>query len=704
MTTLDARQTDTAQEIVETLKVLRPGRNALWQLSGAVGSGKTTVLRRVAELLPYHDLTPIFVSAPSGEIDSAAIALLETAEQLKSKGLLNGEMSIISDPARSWPEKMDVITGVLDNHHQDVVILCDEPTLWYRSNESLIDDTPAECGRSLGDWITNDTACRRVVAGWISNDSPAGRNWAPAIDDGRELLEPDFAWGSLQGSAADLRKTLDEPIPKRSAWEMKLTVALSALAASDEIAWASAPEATAGVVLAQVFDQLERRPDFGDLGQTLARLALARTNLDKVVLSEFTSGLEPLKRDLIGTCLMDWDAGRGQLHPLVRHGVFLRASDSRRRATNSIWRLPKADRLNTHDRLQNEYARKLDASLRVGLESLHHELLGTARQLMQPDERICFPEQLDEIGRTLSYVDRDHSRAAEIFRFSISLNSRRAYSHHYLAFNLDWEAKNALEVEMHYRKAIELQPTHPWWWSRWISYLATRGRFLDAKTSWRAAINAMSISEDSAPPWIFMSLHRWVARWLLHWAELDFAEEVLRSIPRTLTENDTSIQTLWDLLKALRQAERGVSVFPLSVPAKDWWSSSPHTDLPRDRDGRTLRDWFPARIEGVDKENAVVFLVAAKRPPKNGTNPVYFEIELTRDQIEQAVCGLEWDDVREGIYVELGFYGDRNDAGCIGVHRETTWDDPNLLPLVPPPDRWYRRAVEGAWAEMAGND
>src|ERR1700677_4628001 len=99
MMTLDARQTDTAQEIVETLKVLRPGRNALWQLSGAVGSGKTTVLRRVAELLPYENLTPIFVSAPSGEIDSAALALLETAEQLKSKGLLNGEMSIISDPA-----------------------------------------------------------------------------------------------------------------------------------------------------------------------------------------------------------------------------------------------------------------------------------------------------------------------------------------------------------------------------------------------------------------------------------------------------------------------------------------------------------------------------------------------------------------------------------------------------------------------------
>ena len=70
MTTLDAKQTDTAEAIVGHLKDLPPGRNALWQLSGAVGSGKTTILRRVAEQLPSEGLVPIYVSAPAGEIDS----------------------------------------------------------------------------------------------------------------------------------------------------------------------------------------------------------------------------------------------------------------------------------------------------------------------------------------------------------------------------------------------------------------------------------------------------------------------------------------------------------------------------------------------------------------------------------------------------------------------------------------------------------
>src|SRR5271167_213527 len=90
MTTLDAIQTNRAQELVREVKALRPDTNALWQLIGADGSGKTTILRRVAEQLPSEKLVPILVSAPAGQIDSAPIALLETARQLKSNGLLNG--------------------------------------------------------------------------------------------------------------------------------------------------------------------------------------------------------------------------------------------------------------------------------------------------------------------------------------------------------------------------------------------------------------------------------------------------------------------------------------------------------------------------------------------------------------------------------------------------------------------------------------
>ena len=102
-------------------------------------------------------------------------------------------------------------------------------------------------------------------------------------------------------------------------------------------------------------------------------------------------------------------------------------------------------------------------------------------------------------------------------------------------------------------------------------------------------------------------------------------------------EQDSGIQALWSLLEALRQAERGDSVFPLSVPPSEWRSPTPHTDLPRRFQDAPLRSWVPARVEGIDQEDGVAFLLAARtsRPP--GTlSSRYFEIDLRRDQVEAS--------------------------------------------------------------------
>jgi tetratricopeptide (TPR) repeat protein len=701
---LDEKQIDTAKTIARRVSSLRPDQSALWQLSGAVGSGKTTVLRRIAEQLRVEQLIPLTVTAPAGEIDAAPIALIETAGELRSHGLLNGEIGILADPKRRWSEKMAAIIETVERNRDHVVLLCDEPRGWYRLNESQLDGSPDHNARSLADWMVNRVQCRRIVAGWISNDSPAGRIWAPRLDDGRQLLEDNIVWGALRDCASGLRGALPDPVSDRSAWEMKLCVAITALSSSDAAAQLSKSQASAKVLLDQVLDLVEQRSDMHDLGATIVRLALARTDLDESVLSEFTSGLDVSKRSLIEHCLLDWDGKQAALHPLIRNEISWRASEPRPDASQGPWRLFKADLMSAHDRLKDEYLDDGNASLRNSLESLHHDLLGTTPHLLESDPRLQFVEQLDGIGRTRSRVYHEHRQAASIFRLAVRLDPNHAYGHHYLAFNLDWLAEETHEVEAHYKKAIDLQPTHPWWWSRWISYLATRGRFQEAKSTWRTALDTLSPDEDGSPEWIFLSLHRWVARWLLHWVELDFAEDVLRAIPRHFAQNDASIQTLWDLLKALRQAQHGTCVFPLSIPAKDWWSPSPHTDLPPSWDGQPLRFWVPARIEGVDKECSVAFLVAAKRPPTRGADPVHFEMELSRATILKAAHGFEWENLQEGSFIELGHYGDGMELMRVGLHRDTTWYDPNLLPLVPPPDRWYRRAVESAWAEMERSD
>ena len=204
------------------------------------------------------------------------------------------------------------------------------------------------------------------------------------------------SWDALQEFADQIREVHEEPFPNRSVWEMKLFVVPSALASADEIACWSAPETSADVMLAQLMEQVERRHDLNDLSTTLARLALARTDLDGVVVGEFVSGLEPLKRGIIERCLFDWNAGRGELHQLVRHQVSLtRPTPRRRQCAMAV--VSERTRSWVHDRLKNEYQRTDGTALRNGLESLHHELLGTPTHLRDTDVRLLFPEQLDEI-------------------------------------------------------------------------------------------------------------------------------------------------------------------------------------------------------------------------------------------------------------------------------------------------------------------
>jgi tetratricopeptide (TPR) repeat protein len=198
----------------------------------------------------------------------------------------------------------------------------------------------------------------------------------------------------------------------------------------------------------------------------------------------------------------------------LAYEVMTRARDPRRPAPSNVWRLSAENRIRVHQNLF-ELSNQTETSYRADLDAFHHGILSQRLQPSGAERRLHFVEQLQEIGRSLSYVFRQHRQAADVFRLALGLDDQNAYSHHYLAFNLDWDAESEEEVEFHYQEAIRLQPEHPWWWSRWISYLATRGRFKAAGAQWREALDALSVAEDSTPQWIYLSLHRWVARWVI---------------------------------------------------------------------------------------------------------------------------------------------------------------------------------------------
>ena len=81
-------------------------------------------------------------------------------------------------------------------------------------------------------------------------------------------------------------------------------------------------EASANVILKQLFDLVETRADCRDFCTTLAKLALARTHLEKAVLIELMADLPQPERALIEICLLDRTDDRAGLHPLVRDEVL----------------------------------------------------------------------------------------------------------------------------------------------------------------------------------------------------------------------------------------------------------------------------------------------------------------------------------------------------------------------------------------------
>jgi tetratricopeptide (TPR) repeat protein len=703
MSSISQKQQNTANWLISRVTATPCDGPRLWNLAGAAGAGKSTVLKLVSEGLKLRgDSIPILATAPAGEVDAASVALLEMADQLQTANLMNGEMARISDPRRPWRDKIESFSAVIRRHSQEIVLLCDEPVYWYESRDSLLDDTPNNHARSLAEWLACGATCRRVISGRMPGGvEPLDATKAPRLDDGREFLDDPIPWGQSAVLAEGLRRSFAQSLDHYTVWQMKLLVALSRLKPVSDVARHASSGSTVTALLEEFLDLLERDRTASSICESLARLSLARVPVTRRVFDLLTAGTSADDGSLIEVCLCAQTGSQLGLHPLVRQEVLGRAHDPRRWETKNSWRLPAGEQQQVHQTLRDMHPEGA-TSVRLELESLRHEVFSGAWFLSPSDHRLRCVEQLHEIGRTLSYVHREHARAVEVFRLALQLDSRVAYSHHYLAFNLDWLAERPEEVEGHYREAIELQRGHPWWWSRWIAYLATRGRFREAREAWRDALDEFSLGGDESSRWLYLALHRWVARWLLHWSELDFAEDVLNAIPVEIAEAEASIQTLRDLLVALRAAEVGDTVFPLSVPANQWGSPVPHTDLPHCVDHRALLDWLPARIEHLDSETGRIFLLVGRRTNGAGVHFVYEDLELSQTDIENAAVGFRWSQLNEGRFLELGYYGEERMLR-IGLHKNTTWWNAHLLPLVPPPNRWYERAVHQSWDQVRGD-
>ena len=162
------------------------------------------------------------------------------------------------------------------------------------------------------------------------------------------------------------------------------------------------------------------------------------------------------------------------------------------------------------------------------MEAFHHAVESGSQSALDRF-RPFFVDALDGLGRRLSYEDHRYDAAAEVFRQSIVWDETDDYAHHYLAFNLDVQGTDPVQVESAYKTAIDLDPRVSLWWARYISFLIVRGRIPDAREAWTDATEMLFPAHaESGALFIYDHLHVWVAqKLLLHRGHLKFARDVL---------------------------------------------------------------------------------------------------------------------------------------------------------------------------------
>lgn len=662
----------------------------VWQVDGHPTAGKSTLLHEVAKLLE-RDFVPVVVSPPRGELDAGPAALLQIANALKCHGIVNGETERLTDPSRPLAEKITLVRQWLVDAQEKVVLLCDEPTRWPAHGT---DDLHfAKRTWAVVNTLLVERLCRRVVTGEVPEGvSVKGvRDLNLTTSDPLEWLRNPTNWGSLADAARDIARLSHDALAKHSPLQIRFLVALRAL---DAAPWTASPRDLTRRGLSRcVAEALDADEQLRALRVFWTKLALLRVPFGEDMLTHLgEQQLAEPSRDLLRHCL------------LYRRGTdFVLHETLRRDALERRWADEKELR-RVHAEIARRYTDKFLANTTLflaQLEAFHHATESMDDDLLKRLSPV-FVEQLDALGRARSLAarrERNEERrrtlfhaAVESFRSSVQWEHSNAYAHHYWAFNLDVQAEGTTEVEEHYPKAIELEPHTPWWHSRWICYLITRGQARAAERAWDEALDALALAPPggNAPAYAYEGLHVWVARLLLHRGQLDFAERVLESIPADVRESHVGLRALKRRLGVLLESRKRHAFLPGPLLHPNWWKERPALLQLQDR-GKLVR-WIAARVDEVDLQDRVLRLDGAEVVVDRNEEPAIRALEVTFKEFDRWNPDEAARSLSAGRFLEVGVYavGRKGAQTRARVHPQRAWIDDDLPPLFPDPTRWLR--------------
>jgi len=587
--------------IDENFDEIARGLNAgsRFQVTGPIGSGRSTLARRLAA-----ELGAVLVEPPQLDDDDAiAHALLQAGR--KAGVTVNGSSSIRESVAF-------VAENLLETRRSVVLRL---PTSWRFDRKEIHPHRQRMLDRAqdfVSAWFDNRDLAIVLVA-----DRTRGMPRTQHRVRLREafartsVLENRDFWGAYADHARSLRSALGTTGVRPSPVSLRLAVGLVALGEpADRVAQRLFLNEPPGDIVAPAFSLAAKLR----LGECLRRFTEIRVSVPIQWVADIVRCPDE-HLPLFTRCL-----GYGESSIRISSSVRSALQDKLK-----LFTFPYDEVEQTHDLLAIRHEgedglvdpnQTSPEGIVSWLEKVHHLAhSGEAGADRWSRQVIDHRELFWERARVLSKVRKDYLGGARLYERCLEIDDEDAYAWHYLGFNLDRAGVERELAEEAYRKAIDLEPSNPWWNSRYITFLIDQARFSDADEAWLGAMRAIDPDGDEThhDPNLALNIHRWVARnWLIH-GEVKRARRVLdRILPRARTKPE--IEKVEHLVSdAEETVALGASVRPAEMPLDRRWTHNVLGET--DADGTPLSRWFPGRVVKVDSRAVhIVFAVPDDEP------------------------------------------------------------------------------------------
>lgn len=635
------------EQLVEHTRGREAGKPVRHLLHAAPGSEGDRFVRDLTAALRQAGRSVIHLDLPAYDIDASEHILGQLCQALG----LDAVPGRAFDRHLSVHERINEITNRIESSTSpgkdapSVVLYI--PRSWFRRPEDprrTLPDNPTSVLKALLEPGLDGSGLDAIVASaqtpsWLQRQVRAFPEDLPMPRAGEDYLFTSGALKALETEIKRLAGSLGSGADEKPPLVLRLGVACFALGHTGQTLQQvlQKPEPYRDLVFL-LQDTLKAHPDWKP---ALSRLTLPRFPVPTKLLQEIAGEMNDKQRALAG-CLVRHEDGEAKVDEALREivGAPRYMGQAEREQLTAVSEL-----LMTHYRASDGALEPREAVAKAAvvpwLEGNHFAAHSGPRgrkalEKVRPLSRLI----RYELAWSLSVEFEEYEAAAGVYQTILKEDPGDAYSHHYLAWNLDQAGKDGATAWQEYKVAISLEADNPWYNSRFITFLRAAGFRRDAHEAWQRAIEHVLTGRWATRINLPRHFHSWVARSALDVGDLKLAEMVLGMLTVQDFRDYPKLYELREKLQQFEEIERlGEPIYPASVRMADRWKEPlllPKTILikrpgrPKLREAQLL-DWYPGRVLSSADGVVTLLLAAPDRTP-----PSLFTVEVN----EQALVGM----------------------------------------------------------------